>query len=72
MDSWDVIEKVKAVNQIGSKMTAPQKKFESVSPHLTLRLEYVKCGKINCKKCSRMDYHGPYLYAYWRERNNGN
>ena len=32
-------------------------------PGLTLRHEYVQCGKAGCTRCP----HGPYWYAYWRE-----
>ena len=31
-----------------------------------LRAELVRCGKPNCR-CSRGDWHGPYLYRRWRE-----
>lgn len=30
---------------------------------VTLRQEYVRCGKERCTRCP----HGPYWYAYWRE-----
>lgn len=36
---------------------------------VTYQLERVKCGKDNCKRCSRGPGHGPYWYAYWTERN---
>ncbi len=29
-----------------------------------LRLEWVKCGKERCKKCSTGTGHGPYWYRY--------
>ena len=32
---------------------------------VTLRLEYVRCGKENCR-CVRDKAHGPYWYAYFR------
>ena len=32
----------------------------------TLRLEMVKCGKDQCKKCERGEGHGPYWYLYFR------
>ena len=35
--------------------------------HFTLELQYRKCGKLNCKTCSKGKGHGPYWYAYWRE-----
>lgn len=32
------------------------------------RQEYVRCGKPACTRCSAGTGHGPYWYAYWRER----
>jgi hypothetical protein len=32
-------------------------------PGVTLRHEYVQCGKKGCNRCP----HGPYWYAYWRD-----
>lgn len=29
----------------------------------TIRQEYTKCGKVDCDK-----KHGPYLYAYWKDK----
>jgi hypothetical protein len=31
--------------------------------NVSLRRQWVKCGKTGCTKCP----HGPYWYAYWRE-----
>lgn len=31
---------------------------------ITFRYETVRCGKENCSRCP----HGPYWYAYWKER----
>lgn len=31
---------------------------------VSYRLEHVRCGKAGCTRCP----HGPYWYAYWRER----
>ncbi|MDN5847137.1 MAG: hypothetical protein L0H53_12790 [Candidatus Nitrosocosmicus sp.] len=33
----------------------------------TIREEYVRCGKEKTKKC-KSSHHGPYYYAYWREK----
>jgi len=33
------------------------------APQVSLRSQYVKCGKANCTRCP----HGPYWYAYWTE-----
>src|SRR6266571_2967142 len=30
--------------------------------NVTIREEYVKCGKSDCSRCK----HGPYFYAYWK------
>lgn len=34
---------------------------------VTYQRELVKCGKANCKRCSKRGAagHGPYWYAYW-------
>lgn len=32
-------------------------------PPVSLRRQWVRCGKESCSKCP----HGPYWYAYWRE-----
>ena len=37
--------------------------FESGSPAVSLRRQWVRCGKESCTRCP----HGPYWYAYWRE-----
>ena len=48
----------------------------SIQPsNSTIKLEYVKCGKSNCNKCSenyhyRYHGHGPYYYTYWRDKQN--
>jgi hypothetical protein len=33
----------------------------------TLRKEYIRCGKGKTNKCKSCS-HGPYFYAYWREK----
>lgn len=33
---------------------------------VTYKLEYVRCGKKNCK-CVSGSLHGPYWYKYWKE-----
>jgi hypothetical protein len=38
--------------------------YESVPQNATIRKEYVKCGNYSCGRCK----HGPYYYAYWRDR----
>jgi hypothetical protein len=52
------------------------KQFESISHlhnanqkslpnNVTIRREFIKCGKNSCSTCK----HGPYYYGYWREKN---
>jgi hypothetical protein len=38
-------------------------RFNDLPGNATIRKEYVKCGKGDCEMS-----HGPYYYAYWRER----
>jgi hypothetical protein len=42
---------------------------ERRTPHGTLRLELVACGKGACKSCGggKRPSHGPYWYAYWKQ-----
>ncbi len=37
---------------------------KSLPSKVTIRREYIKCGKEYCKECR----HGPYYYGYWREK----
>ena len=37
--------------------------FDAPIPNVTLRRQWVRCGKGACTRCP----HGPYWYAYWRE-----
>jgi len=37
-------------------------------PGVSYRHEYVRCGKVGCRKCAGGGQgHGPYWYAYWFE-----
>ena len=38
-------------------------RFKALPGNATIRKEYVKCGKDSCEMS-----HGPYYYAYWKER----
>lgn len=39
----------------------------------TLREEYIRCGKNKMGKCKcKSSKHGPYYYAYWREKSSSN
>lgn len=37
------------------------------APHITYRMEYVKCGKERCTTCAEGPGHGPYWYGYSSE-----
>ena len=37
--------------------------FTAGAPTVSLRQQWVRCGKDSCTRCP----HGPYWYAYWRE-----
>lgn len=38
-------------------------RFNDLPTNATIRKEYVKCGKNDC-----IIQHGPYYYAYWKEK----
>jgi hypothetical protein len=38
-------------------------RFDAGTPAVSLRRQWVRCGKESCTRCP----HGPYWYAYWRE-----
>ena len=38
-------------------------RFKALPKNATIRKEYVKCGKSGCELS-----HGPYYYAYWKEK----
>jgi hypothetical protein len=43
--------------------TSSIQKFNDLPRNATIRKEYVKCGKNDCKIS-----HGPYYYGYWKEK----
>ena len=49
--------------KIDSRMTAGWSRSKSIPENATIRKEYVKCKKPNCRRKE----HGPYYYAYWRD-----
>lgn len=42
-------------------------RLNSLPKNATIREEFIKCGKINCNQCP----HGPYYYAYFKDKSNG-
>ena len=63
-----------------NEISTATRNLESVPKNATIRLEYVKCGKKNCRKCTKNEYyhkrynyhhqHGPYYFSYWRDKTN--
>lgn len=67
----DVIREAdKLNNSITNKIKTSIRNFEMIPPIASIRFEYVKCGKSNCSKCSEKEYHGPYYFAYFRDKEN--
>lgn len=49
-------------NKYESRRLACQSRSKSIPKNATIRKEYVKCKKPNCRR-----KHGPYYYAYWKD-----
>jgi hypothetical protein len=49
--------------KIDSRMVACWSRSRSIPENATIRKEYVKCKKPNCRR----KQHGPYYYAYWKD-----
>ena len=43
-----------------------KERLNSIPKNATIREEFAKCGKEACNLCP----HGPYYYAYWRDKTN--
>jgi hypothetical protein len=41
---------------------------QSIPDNATIREEFIKCGKDSCNNC----LHGPYFYAYWKDKTKDN
>lgn len=72
----DLAARIAALIEDGEKPPEPKNNPNRVvveerrTPTATLRLELVNCGKGACKSCGggRRPSHGPYWYAYWKEK----
>ena len=53
----------KFVKRIEDAKLMSIQKFNELPSNATIREEYVQCGKENCEIS-----HGPYYYAYWKEK----
>ena len=50
------------INKIKSRQLACANRAKSIPENITIRKEYIKCGKEMCEL-----KHGPYCYAYWKD-----
>jgi hypothetical protein len=53
----------KFVKRMENARTSSLQRFNNLPENATIRKEYVTCGKYDCQMS-----HGPYYYAYWKER----
>lgn len=61
----DALSKIKKFNETAN---SPKNRPDSLPENATIREEFVKCGKHSCNLCP----HGPYYYAYFKEKTNIN
>ncbi len=75
LEGW-IQEQKQLISQVSSQPSKKKSKrrvVKAVSGHTPSgkealwQLEYVRCGKPRCQKCTIGDGHGPYWYYYWRE-----
>jgi hypothetical protein len=59
-----IIQSESLVAKMNSKREIAKRNFKVIPQNATIREEYVRCGKEFCLKCE----HGPYYYAYWRDK----
>lgn len=57
----------KLLTDLKSDIQTSEKNLKDIYLKATIREEYVKCGKPYCKT-----KHGPYYYAYWRDKDRKN
>ncbi len=61
----DALVKIKQFKEMGNRSKT---KLNSIPDNATIREEFIKCGKSSCNRC----LHGPYYYAYWKDKANNN
>ncbi len=54
------------ISKFKNKMNAPIQNYKLIPNNATIKEELIRCGKTNCNECP----HGPYYYAYWRDKTN--
>jgi hypothetical protein len=52
------------IKRFESRLHSYDANLKSLPDNVTIRREYIKCGKNSCSTCK----HGPYYYGYWREK----
>jgi hypothetical protein len=57
----------KVIKRMKEARALSLQRFNALPSNATVRKEYVKCGKNNCDIS-----HGPYYYAYWKEKVSSN
>jgi hypothetical protein len=58
-------EKLRSEAKIESEKISSINNSRNLPANVTIREEYVRCGKSDCSRCK----HGPYYYAYWKDDN---
>ncbi|MDQ4074467.1 MAG: hypothetical protein M3162_09230 [Thermoproteota archaeon] len=62
------MEALRKINSLSAKENDYKERIESLPKNASIREEFIKCGKDECNSCP----HGPYYYAYWKDKINGN
>ncbi|MBA3750597.1 MAG: hypothetical protein H0X03_06870 [Nitrosopumilus sp.] len=61
----DDLSKIKRLKEMEN---LSKNKLYALPKNVTIREEFIKCGKENCNICP----HGPYYYAYWKNKTKDN
>ena len=56
-------EELRSIEKAKSEQLTSTNNSRNLPRNVTIREEYVKCGKSDCSRCK----HGPYYYAYWKD-----
>jgi hypothetical protein len=67
LDEWlqELIRNTEEASRKEKSSRHKQTVAEQIVDNKTHRLEWIRCGKENCK-CTRGKLHGPYWYSYYR------
>ena len=55
-------EELRSIAKIKSEELTSANNSRNLPSNVTIRKEYVRCGKLDCQS-----KHGPYYYAYWKD-----